>query len=162
MVKFLMPLTITLLSLLYPATAPAALLKCAGTPFGCQAPERVRALPSPLLGEDSEIEPIHQLIRFLSYLSHSEDRHAYALIAPSSIRTGDPIAYHAALDWASFSKELDTERQKFAKYHLGNLRWESPDRLRVFVHFEGDDNDEVLLIRENAQWRVADPIHIIR
>ena len=113
--------------------------------------------------DDCSTDAIHQLIRFLSYLRHGDDQLAYSIVAPSSTKNGDPIAYNAALDWSSFKKELSSEtRGKFGDYHLGELRWESPKRLRVFVHFAGGDNDETVLVCENGQWFVADPIHIIR
>jgi len=119
------------------------------------APDTAPKMPS--VEEDETIEPIHQLIRFLSYLTHGNDKHAYALVAPSSIAEGDPIAYRAALDWASFPDELllSPNRTKFDRYHLGEIRWESPNRLRVFVHFDIGDKDEVMLVRESGKWFVA-------
>ena len=118
---------------------------------------------SRIQAEDCLTAAIHQLIRFLSYLNHGDNQLAYSLVALSSIKNGDPVAYNANLDWESFKKELaSVSRSKFGDYHLGKLRWESLNRLRVFVHFAGGDNDETVLVCENGQWFVADPIHIIR
>ncbi len=107
-------------------------------------------------------EPIHQLVRFLSYVTHGNNRHAFDLIAPETKKNGDPIAYDSPVDWKSFLNELPVNRKKFGQYHLGKIRWESPHCFRIFVHFSGGDNDEVMMVRKDGKWFVADPIHIIR
>jgi len=109
---------------------------------------------------------------FLGALASKDFKVAYALVAPSSKKRGDPIAYRARLDYKAFLGELsphvddDTAPsgglRKFMGYELGDRRWESPDRFRVLVTFQGWDNDEVLIVQENGKWYVADPIHIIR
>jgi hypothetical protein len=122
---------------------------------------------------------------FLGNLSVGDFKAAYQFVAPSSIKNGDPIAYKAPLDYESFVKELApfvkqktvvqpdgtqvtvVELPKFKNYKTGATRWEGPNRFRVWVTFQEKgtgsvDNDEVLLVRENGKWYVADPIHIIR
>jgi len=109
---------------------------------------------------------------FLGALAGRDFKTAYGLVAPSSKKHGDPIAYRASLNYKSFLKELaphvedgttpSGSLRKFTGYALGRRRWESPERFRVFVTFQGGDRDEVLIVRENDRWYVADPIHIIR
>lgn len=102
------------------------------------------------------------LERFLAALATEDITSAYELVAPSSKEEGDPIAYRARLDAESFRKELFGVRlEKFEKYELGASRWESTDRFRIWARF-GGDNDEAVIVREEGQWYVADPIHIIR
>jgi hypothetical protein len=45
---------------------------------------------------------------------------------------------------------------------MGGYRWENASRFRIVVVLDGWDTDEVLLVREDGRWYVADPIHIIR
>ena len=109
---------------------------------------------------------------FLGALASKDFRTAYELVAPSSKKHGDPIAYNTPLNYKSFLGELslhvsddtsaDGGLRKFMGYKLGDHRWESPDRFRVLVTFQGWDRDEVLIVREDGKWYVADPIHIIR
>jgi hypothetical protein len=109
---------------------------------------------------------------FLGALASKDFKTAYGLVAPRSKKHGDPIAYRAPLGYAAFLKELSPHGkddasppdtlQKFTGYELGARRWESPIRLRVLVTFQGWDRDDVLIVREDSKWYIADPIHIIR
>ena len=100
---------------------------------------------------------------FLGYLAQGDYERAYRLVAPSSKKQGDPIAYRARLDYEAFLRELRARsRRKFVEYALGNHRWESPSRFRIKVIFPAGDIDEALIVREEKGWYVADPIHIIR
>ncbi len=116
------------------------------------------------LTPDQQPDPISTLRAFLNHLSEAQDENAYGLVAPSSKERGDPIAYHAKLDFQAFQSELpDPEtRGKFARYEIKNTRSESDVRVRIFVTLDGWDNDETLIVKENGRWYVADPIHIIR
>jgi hypothetical protein len=119
-----------------------------------------------------EVHALGALENFLGVLASKDFKTAYGLVAPSSKKHGDPIAYRAPLGYAAFLKELSPHGedgaslpdtlQKFIGYELGARRWESPSRLRVLVTFQGWDRDEVLIVREDSKWYIADPIHIIR
>ena len=103
------------------------------------------------------------LTDFLSALSNDDVNTAYALIAPSTKRLGDPIAYLAPVDREAFATEVAARPPaKFAAYRIGKRRSDGPNRVRLFVHFTNGDNDETLLLREGDRWYVADPVHIIR
>jgi hypothetical protein len=129
------------------------------------------------------VEPVAVLETFLGRLAAKDYSGAYSLVAPSSKKNGDPIAYHIPVDFRSFLAELEpfsrplrcgsTESQtlvcpnnlyvrKFARYAMGGYRWENASRFRIVVVLDGWDTDEVLLVREDGRWYVADPIHIIR
>jgi hypothetical protein len=82
-------------------------------------------------------------------------------VAPSSKANGDPIAYHAPLDFESFAKEI-TSPAKFKNYKLGESRWETSSTFRQLINVDGWDNDETMIVCEEGKWYVADPIHIIR
>lgn len=108
-------------------------------------------------------EPEDVLKRFLFALSEGETQRAYDLVAPTTKESGDPVAYRAKADFRSFAAEAKAlSREKFANYELGRRREDGKDRVRIFVHFTGGDNDETMLVREDGRWYVADPIHIIR
>jgi quercetin dioxygenase-like cupin family protein len=108
-------------------------------------------------------KPREALRQFLSWLSKGETRQAYALVAPSTKEDGDPFVKGKGLDYDSFMAEVSRQPpEKFAAYEFGERRMESKDRVRLFVHFKGGDNDETLLVREGERWYVADPIHIVR
>ena len=119
--------------------------------FGCRANTPSR----------SPDEPINVLKEFLMALSLSDYKSAYTYIAPSSITSGDPVAYNAPLDYASFVNEI-SGTYKYLNYELGDYRWESDERFYILINFSNGDNDEALLVLESGQWYVADPIHIIR
>jgi hypothetical protein len=109
---------------------------------------------------------------FLGHLATADVEKAYSLVAPSSKKRGDPIAYRAPLDYKSFLRELAPHMEddtappktlwKFLDYRLGKHRWETPLRFRIMVVFQRWDRDEVLIVREKKRWYVADPIHMIR
>ena len=99
---------------------------------------------------------------FLCALTKEDLKEAHALVAPSTKENGDPIAYRAKADYDSFAAEATGRAEKFGEYRLGMRREEEKGRVRIFVHFEGGDNDETLLVLEDGRWYVADPIHIIR
>ena len=100
---------------------------------------------------------------FLRALTKEDLKGAHALVAPSTKEEGDPIAYRAKADYDSFAAEAAGQpAEKFGAYRLGKRREEAKGRVRIFVHFDGGDNDETLLVREDGRWYVADPIHIIR
>lgn len=115
-------------------------------------------------------EAVAVLETFLGALAAGEVERAYKLVAPSSKKNGDPIAYRAKLDFESFIWELrggilETGRDpdpKFFQYQFGESRWESENCFRIWIHFAGGDNDEAMILRESDTWYVADPVHIIR
>lgn len=114
-------------------------------------------------------EPQTVLKAFMKRMAHGEFEKAYELVAPSSIKNGDPIAYRTPLDFASFRRELEgvgysdgeIPFPKFANYRVGKQRWETMKIFRIFIHM-GGDNDEVMIVHEQGRWYIADPIHIIR
>ena len=136
------------------ASLAVALLRTARA--GADEPKRSEARRDPAV-------PVTVLRDFLHALEANDTRGAYALVAPSTKERGDPIAYRAAADYASFVSEVERQSPgKFGAYELGAVRPGGCGRRRVWVHFSGGDNDEVLMIREGGRWYVGDPIHIIR
>ena len=145
---------------------------------GCHSVPDNSALPTAERVLQAQVPPLAVLETFLGHLAAGQINAAYKLVAPSSKENGDPIAYHAALDYASFLKELQPPkletwgegsdqpsgdiRDKFKNYETGNSRWETKTRFRVFITCGKSDTDEVLLVYERGQWYVADPVHIIR
>jgi len=145
---------------------------------GCSSVSEKKELSAPGNAAREEMPPLAVLETFLGHLAAGQFDAAYKLVAPSSKENGDPIAYNAALDYASFLKELqppkletwgeDTDqptaniRDKFKGYELGKSRWEDEKRFRVWVTFQKWDRDEVLIVHEDGSWYIADPIHIIR
>jgi hypothetical protein len=121
-------------------------------------PPACQAITPPADGEAEDV-----LKRFLFALAEGETQRAYDLVAPTTKESGDPVAYRAKADFRSFAAEAKAQsREKFENYELGRRREEGKDRVRIFVHFTGGDNDETMLVREDGRWYVADPIHIIR
>jgi hypothetical protein len=106
-------------------------------------------------------EPIKVLKDFLKALSLSEYESAYTYIAPSSKISGDPVVYNTPLDYNSFVNEI-AGTYKYLDYALGDYRWESDEHFYIWITFGSGDKDEALLVLEDGQWYVADPIHIIR
>jgi hypothetical protein len=108
-------------------------------------------------------DPVEALRSFLAQLASGNNRGAYTHVAPSTKQAGDPICYRVKVDYENFVKESSSHPgAKFAAYRLGKVRLEGDGRFRIWVHFNGGDNDEALLLREGGWWYVADPIHIIR
>lgn len=133
----------------------------------------------PKSSPQSEVPPLAVLETFLGHLAGGKFDAAYKLVAPSSKKYGDPNVNNAALDYASFLKELHAPklkgstgdpieqatgdmRGKFKDYELGTWRWDNEKRFRVWVTFDKWDLDEVLIVHEGRSWYIADPIHIIR
>jgi hypothetical protein len=108
-------------------------------------------------------DPVEALRSFLAHLASGNHGGAYAHVAPSTKREGDPICYRVKVDYDNFLKEVSGRPgAKFAAYRFGKVRQEADGRIRVWVHFNCGDNDEALIVREGGWWYVADPIHIIR
>ncbi len=107
--------------------------------------------------------PMAVLETFLGLLTEKQLEAAYGHIAPSSKAKGDPIAYNTPLDYESFVAEAEkVDPQKFAGYRIGASRWQGEHLYRVMVTLDGWDNDEVMIVKQEGRWYVADPIHIIR
>jgi hypothetical protein len=107
--------------------------------------------------------PENVLKTFLKALADQDVKSAHTHVAPETKEKGDPIAYQAKADFNSFETEAKSQaHQKFAKYKLGEQRTDGNDKYRIWIHFDGGDNDEALLVRVKGRWYVADPIHIIR
>ena len=87
--------------------------------------------------ERPEAEAVQVLEKFLAKLAVGKIQDAYQLVAPSSKKTGDPIAYKTPLDPASFKREVDRMRSdaapvpypKFAQYKLGQTTLAVADSL---------------------------------
>lgn len=115
-------------------------------------------------------EPIGVVETLLGRLAAGELEAAYGLVAPSSKKKGAPIAYRAKLDYRSFLREVQSQFSdagedpypKFRQYKLGKHRWQTKTCFRIWIHFQGGDNDEAMVVREQGAWYVADPMHIIR
>ena len=114
--------------------------------------------------EPDATTPDNTLNDFISAVITQDYELAYSLVAPSSKRDGDPIAYNADLDFDSFCMEIDriSASEKFQVHRIGATRVESSERVRIKVVFQESDRDESLLIREEGRWFLADPIHLIR
>jgi hypothetical protein len=107
--------------------------------------------------------PEEVLRTFLKALADKDTKAAYEHVAPSTKDGGDPIAYQAKCDFASFANEAKAAgHAKFAQYKLGEQKPDGENKVRILLHFAGGDNDETMLIRVGGRWYVADPIHIIR
>ena len=117
---------------------------------GCRSlPDRPPASPEAEHASQDDLAPLGVLETFLGHLAAGELEGAYELVAHSSKRNGDPIAYDAPLDYDSFLKELCPPgkapwsgngcqrtpdiRNKFKDYDLGESRWEDPKRFRAWV-----------------------------
>lgn len=108
-------------------------------------------------------DPVEALRSFLAHLASGNYAGAYAHVAPSTKQAGDPICYRVKVNYDNFVRESSGRPgAKFAAYRLGKMRREADGRIRIWVHFNGGDNDEALILREGGWWYVADPIHIIR
>jgi hypothetical protein len=114
-------------------------------------------------------DPPAVLKAFMNRMAQGKIEKAYELVAPSSKKNGDPIAYQTPLDLASFRRELEGigysdgefPFPKFANYRVGKQRQQTKDIFRIFIHM-GGDNDEAMIVREQGRWYIADPVHIIR
>lgn len=131
----------------------------------CRADDVATQTAAPPIAENppSKAGPEEVVLRnFLDALAKGEVDEAYALVAPGTKLEGDPIAYGAKVDRETFSNEFEAQSAgKFGDYKVGKQR-EEGNRVRIFIHFKGGDNDETLLVQEEGRWYVADPIHIIR
>jgi hypothetical protein len=119
----------------------------------------------PARGDDPPVDARAQgaLENFLSALAGKAPERAYSHVAPETKKKGDPIAYGAKADYDSFLAEVKSQpAAKFGAFKLGKQRTVSKAEVRIFVHFEGGDNDETLIVKVGDRWYVADPIHIIR
>ena len=145
------------LPLVRPAVLTAALSLC------CIAV--CTAFPLPIRNDDStaDTDAEETLQSFLSALAGKDPERAYSYVAPETKKKGDPIAYGAKADYASFLTEVESRpAAKFGAFKFGKQRSEGKDKRRIFVHFEDGDTDETLLVKVGDHWYVADPIHIIR
>lgn len=114
---------------------------------------------------DSPVMPSQKLQEFLSAMGAKDYEKAYTFVAPSTVENGDAIAPEAPCDKDSFMKELEkaeTAKKDFSNYKLGKFRWEDKNRFRIWAEFKGGERDETVLVWEDGNWYVADPIHIIR
>ena len=108
-------------------------------------------------------QPLEVLRDFLAALAENRPGLAYALVAPSTRASRDPIA-GAAANYKAFVAEVEKRPPaKFSSYELGEPRQEAKGRVRIRVRFRSDgDTDETVMVNEAGYWYVADPIHIIR
>lgn len=122
--------------------------------------------PSLARGDDPpavDADAQEALENFLSALAGKDPERAYTHVAPDTKKNGDPIAYRAKADYDSFLAEVKgCPASKFGAFKFGKQRTVSKTEVRIFVHFEGGDNDETLIVKDGDRWYVADPIHIIR
>ena len=87
-------------------------------------------------------DPPAVLKAFMSRMAQGKIEKAYELVAPSSKKNGDPIAYQTPLDLASFRRELEGlgysdgefPFPKFANYRVGKQRQQTKAIFRIFIH----------------------------